>query len=142
LNIAPTVAITSPTSGASYSAPTSVSISANATDAGTISKVEFFANGSLLGTDTNSPYTFIWNGVPAGVYTLTARATDNQGGTGFSSAISITVTPSGTNNFVLLDSFENANLADLNGQNSWTAANARVTVDPTQSTNKVASFDG
>ena len=31
-----------------------------------ITKVELFANGSLVGSDTTSPYTFDWTAPPAG----------------------------------------------------------------------------
>ena len=57
VNHAPTVAITAPTPGATFLAPASVPIAATATDAdGTISSVEFFANGAAIGTDTTGPY--------------------------------------------------------------------------------------
>src|SRR6185295_19024473 len=77
VNILPTVSISSPASGAIFTAPASIVITASASDSGgTITKVEFFNGTTLLGTDTSSPYTFTWNSVPAGSYTLTARATD------------------------------------------------------------------
>jgi len=46
---------------------------------GTIAQVEFFHGTTLIGTATAAPYRVLWNGVPAGSYSLTASATDNQG---------------------------------------------------------------
>ena len=42
-------------------------------------RVDFYAGTTLLGTDTTAPYRFTWKGVRAGVYAITARATDNTG---------------------------------------------------------------
>lgn len=91
-NAAPTVSLTSPANGATFTAGSNIAIAANAADSdGTVSRVEFFQGSTLLGTDTTSPYSFTWNGVAAGSYSLTARATDNQGATTTSAARSITV---------------------------------------------------
>ena len=91
---APSVALTAPTAGSTYTAPASVTLSANAADAdGNIAKVEFFAGATKLGEVTSAPYTLQWNGVAAGSYSLTARATDNAGLTTTSSAVNITVNP-------------------------------------------------
>jgi hypothetical protein len=92
-NTPPTVSMTSPSNGASFTAGANIAISANATDAdGAISKVEFYANYALIGTATTSPYSSTWSNVAAGSYTLTAKAIDNAGATTTSSAINITVT--------------------------------------------------
>ncbi len=92
-NQAPSVSLSSPASGASFTAPASITVSASASDSdGTVSKVEFYANGSLIGTDTSSSYSVSWNNVAAGTYSLTAKATDNDGATKTSAAVSITVT--------------------------------------------------
>jgi len=92
-NALPTVTLTSPTANARYVAPATVSISANANDAdGSISKVDFFAGATLIGTSTSSPYTVTWSAVAAGSYSLTAKATDNSGGVATSVAVPITVT--------------------------------------------------
>ncbi|HYE73165.1 MAG TPA: Ig-like domain-containing protein, partial [Blastocatellia bacterium] len=91
-NQAPTVSITSPLSGATFTAPANITINANASDSdGSISQVEFYQGSTLLGTDTTSPYSFAWNNVAAGSYSLTAKAKDNAGAVTTSSAISITV---------------------------------------------------
>ncbi|NML21757.1 cellulase family glycosylhydrolase [Pseudoflavitalea sp. G-6-1-2] len=89
----PTVSITSPAPGASFIAPASVVINANATDAdGTISKVEFFNGATKLGEATTAPFTYTWNNVGVGTYSLTAKATDNSNLTTTSAAVSISVT--------------------------------------------------
>jgi len=94
-NKAPTVSLTAPASGASYTAPASVSITASAADAdGSITKVEFYNGSTLLGTSTASPYSYSWTSVAAGTYSLTAKATDNGGAATTSSAVSITVSGS------------------------------------------------
>lgn len=90
-NNPPTAAITSPSSGATFTAPASITINANATDDGSVTKVDFYSGGTLLGTDTSSPYSFTWTNVGAGTYSLTARATDNTNLTTTSSAVSVTV---------------------------------------------------
>jgi hypothetical protein len=93
-NVAPTVSITSPTNGAKYTAPASVTLTANASDSdGTVSKVEFYNGSTLISTVTTSPYTYSWSGVAAGTYSITAKATDNSGAVTTSSAVSITVQP-------------------------------------------------
>lgn len=91
-NQPPTVTLTSPGNGASFTAPAGITLAANAGDAdGAVSKVEFFAGATLLATLTNPPYTFAWNSVPAGSYVLTARATDNQNAVTTSNGVSIVV---------------------------------------------------
>jgi plastocyanin len=93
-NAAPTVSISSPNSGASFTAPGPVTVEATAADTdGTIAKVEFFAGTTLLGTDTASPFQVTVTNFTAGSYSLTAKATDNAGGTTTSAAVAITVNP-------------------------------------------------
>ncbi|MDX1374033.1 MAG: RHS repeat-associated core domain-containing protein [Burkholderiales bacterium] len=89
---APTVSITSPAAGSAFGAPASVTVTADAQDSdGTVAQVDFFANGSPIGTDTASPFTIDWANVQAGVYSLTAVATDNEGLQTTSAAVPITV---------------------------------------------------
>ena len=88
----PVVNLVSPTADAQYLAPATIPIQADARDTdGTVSKVEFFNNGFLLGSATNAPYGFAWTNVPYGSYVLTARATDNLGLRAVSSPVRITV---------------------------------------------------
>jgi hypothetical protein len=91
-NNPPKVSITSPVEQATFSASENISILANASDAdGTVSKVEFFQNGFLIGTATALPYRVSWTNVPSGNYLLTAKVTDNIGNTATSSTRTIRV---------------------------------------------------
>ena len=93
----PGVTLTQPPDGATFTAPATVNLAATASDAdGTVAKVEFFNGAAKLGEDTTAPYSFSWSSVAAGTYTLTARATDNLGGTGTSAVSTITVSAGNT----------------------------------------------
>jgi chitinase len=84
--------MTAPANGAAYNAPASIGLAADASDDdGTVAKVEFFQGSTLIGTDTTKPYALTWNNVAAGNYTLTARATDNDGATTTSAAVNVSV---------------------------------------------------
>jgi hypothetical protein len=92
VNNPPTATLTSPNNGASFVAPANITLMANANDTdGTVTKVEFFEGANKLGEDDSSPYSFPWNNVAAGNYTLTVIATDNRGGTTTSAPIAISV---------------------------------------------------
>jgi phosphatidylserine/phosphatidylglycerophosphate/cardiolipin synthase-like enzyme len=91
-NLPPSIAITSPAGGATFTAPANITVTSNASDSdGTVAKVELFANGTLVGTSTTAPFTIGWNNVAAGSYSLTAKATDNGNASTTSAAVSITV---------------------------------------------------
>jgi hypothetical protein len=92
-NPPPTVSLTAPANGASYTAPATITITATASDVapGTVTSVAFYNGNTLLSTDTSSPYSYTWTNVSAGTYSITARATDNQGATA-SASVNITVT--------------------------------------------------
>ena len=64
-NKAPTVSISTPTTGASYTAPANIVINATAADSdGAIIKVDFYAGGQLLGSDASSPFSATWSKSP------------------------------------------------------------------------------
>ena len=92
-NPPPTVVLSSPTAGSSFTAAATVSITAEA-DApyNPISYVSFYTNGSLAGLVSNAPYSLTVIGLSPGAYTLTATATDGSGLTGASAPVGITVT--------------------------------------------------
>jgi len=92
VNALPAVALTAPASGTLVDAPGTLALAATASDSdGTIAKVEFYSGATKLGEDTSSPYAFTWSNVPAGSYTLTARAIDNLNGITASVASSVIV---------------------------------------------------
>lgn len=93
-NIPPSVSITSPSAGAQFIAPATITITATASDSdSTIARVDFYADGALIGTATGSPYTVTWTTSVAGPHSLTAKATDNVGLSTTSSAVSVSVVP-------------------------------------------------
>ena len=96
-NILPNISLTSPLNGAVYPAPGNLTLTVNASDPdGSIVMVQYYQNGVLLVITNVSPYSFNWLNVPAGAYTLTARATDNRDGVTTSAPVTITVTPPNT----------------------------------------------
>jgi len=96
----PSSVIIMPHSNAYFKAGTDVVIKVYATDIGKsanngmVSKVEFFNGTTKIGestTQTNNIYTFTWQCVPAGTYTIKATATNNKGVAFTSVGVIITV---------------------------------------------------
>ena len=87
----PSVSLTAPASGVTLSG--TVTLSADASDPSSVSRVEFLVDGTPLGTDTLRPYSFSWDTltVAGGSHTLTARATDTHGNVGTSTPVIVTV---------------------------------------------------
>jgi len=116
------VSLTSPTSGATFTAPASITLTATAADSdGTIQKVDFFHGGTnLIATVTTPPYTFTWTGVTQGSYTLTAVATDNLNAATTSAPVNITVDHVPALHFVQVDHLNTPRLvADATGTTVW-----------------------
>jgi plastocyanin len=90
-NVPPSVALTSPSNGASFSAPAMVTIQAAASDSdGSVTNVQFFDGATTLGHASSNPYSITANLAP-GSHTLTAVASDNLGATTASSDVVIKV---------------------------------------------------
>ncbi|UUU26107.1 glycoside hydrolase family 48 protein [Streptomyces sp. DSM 40750] len=89
----PITVLTSPAPGAVYSQGDAVPMAATAAaaDNATISKVEFYDDTTLLGTDTTSPYTFSATGLSVGSHSLVAKAYDSLGASADSTPVGITV---------------------------------------------------
>lgn len=93
-NAPPVVSITSPANGTVFAAPANVAITAHATDSdGSVTNVQFFANANSVGaTNGAGPvFTLKANGLAAGSYALTAKATDNGGASTTSGTVNISV---------------------------------------------------
>ena len=92
-NVAPTVSLTSPSNGASFTAPATITIAAAANDSdGHVARVDFLNGATLIGSDSSAPHAITWTGVAAGSYELKAIATDNAGASTTSSPVKVTVT--------------------------------------------------
>ena len=90
-NPAPVVSLTSPANNTSVNQPATITISANASDDVSISKVEFYNGTTLLNTDVTAPYSYSWTGVTAGTYAIKAIAYDNLNASTSSSVANVTV---------------------------------------------------
>jgi chitodextrinase len=135
-NVPPTVALVAPLAGATLASPTVVLV-ATASDAdGTVSKVEFFADGAKIGQATAAPYFFVWTAVTPGAHAVTAKATDNAYATTFSTVVNITSVPFGppapSYDFEPAEGFPAGPLAGLGGW-SGVPAGVRITTDAAKS---------
>ncbi|MGR5243445.1 chitinase C-terminal domain-containing protein [Vibrio sp. PNB23_22_6] len=91
LNEIPTVTLTSPSASASIMAGDVVNLAADATDAdGSISKVEFFVDGALVGTSTSAPFSATWIAAQ-GAHEFSTKAYDDKGAVSTVSAVTLTV---------------------------------------------------
>ena len=91
-NTGPTITLTQPVAGGNYTAPASVTLAANASDSdGSVTQVEFLANGAVVATVVAAPFTATWSNVPAGTYSITARAWDNRSAVTTSAPVTVTV---------------------------------------------------
>lgn len=99
VNPPPTVLLTSPTTNMVVSTGTVLQLAATASDLdasgnpGTVASVAFLANGTVLQTDVAAPYAYAWSPT-AGVYQVSARATDSEGAPATSPSVQVTVVAS------------------------------------------------
>ena len=107
-NTGPSVQLTSPGAGSSYRLGDTLALAADATDPdGSVSRVEFFANGSRIGEDTAAPFTLAWTPVTPGAFELTALATDDDNATALSAPVATQVTdPGGSPGVTLQDGLD------------------------------------
>ena len=108
---------TAPTATASETGTTgTITLSATATDNVGVTKVEFYIDGALVGTDTTSPYSVTYNSalLVNGSHGLVAKAYDAAGNVGTSTTVTFSVsnTTSGAE-LVVNGGFES-------GATSWT----------------------
>jgi Bacterial Ig domain/Secretion system C-terminal sorting domain len=83
----PSIQITGPSAG--KIAPTTVELKVNVSDTdGSIAKVAYFDGWNKIGENTNSPFNYVWQvSNKKGVASITAKATDNQGKSTFSTTV-------------------------------------------------------
>ncbi|MEU3157907.1 glycoside hydrolase family 48 protein [Streptomyces griseoincarnatus] len=89
----PIAVLTSPEAGSVYSQGETVPLDATAAaaDRATITKVEFYDDTELLGTDTSAPFTLSVGGLAVGAHSLVAKAYDSLGASASSTPVGITV---------------------------------------------------
>lgn len=94
-NFLPTVVMTSPANGGTSRVGSSSTLLAAASDPdGVIARVQFYANGTLVGTSTTPPYKATWIPAAEGLYRLTAVAVDNAGAASTSTTLLVTASSS------------------------------------------------
>jgi hypothetical protein len=92
INKVPVVTITSPVANTLFTKGSTINITAQATDPdGQVANIKFYNGDQLLGQDNSAPYTFAISNVQEGNYFLTAVALDNEGGTGISAVVKVSV---------------------------------------------------
>jgi hypothetical protein len=87
-------AITSPTNASVVGSGSSVSLTATATATApaTVSRVDYFAGTTFIGSSSTAPnYAVTWTASPVGAVTLTARVVDSNGLSVTSPGVSVTV---------------------------------------------------
>jgi len=85
--VAPSLTMSQPVTGDIIPEDQNVNITVTATEStGSIARVEFYADTSLLGVDSTAPYSFVWVTPDPGKYTIKARAIDGTGNTSIATA--------------------------------------------------------
>ncbi len=90
----PTASITSPSAGATVSATTTVNVAAS--DNVGVTRVQLYVDGTSLGFDTSTPFSFAWDTTKAsnGSHSLQAIAYDAAGNQASSAVVGVTVSNS------------------------------------------------
>jgi predicted phage tail protein len=93
-NKPPIVSIIKPKNNEPFAAPAYIHFEADAKDVdGRITRVEIYNGSTLLNTQYQYPYTYVWRNLPVGTYTITAVATDNWGAHSTSAPVTFRVIP-------------------------------------------------
>ncbi|MBN2100564.1 transglycosylase domain-containing protein [Candidatus Dojkabacteria bacterium] len=149
---APTISFTSPSSGSTYNQGDSVNLSVSIQSLNGVSKVEYFFDGSSIGTKTSSPYSMTYDissSAAIGSHSFTAKVTDNDGksGQGYvsisvtspSPTISITMTSPGDGSTISLPQTVSAT---IDGSYSTVSSLKFRVIGPTTKEITASSSDG
>lgn len=95
-NKLPSIAITSPANNAVFQTGTVVNISISSSDQdGSISQVACYLGGEVLQVFTQTPYSVSWSSSSQGVFTISAKAWDDQWMSSTSGTINVTIVTQG-----------------------------------------------
>ena len=94
---APTVRLTSPANGATFTAPATIAMTANASDPeGQLTRVEFLNGTTVVGSDTTAPYPHPGATCRRGATRCERSAYDAAGASATSAAVTVTVSAAST----------------------------------------------
>lgn len=130
--VPPTITVTSPAEGATFTTGTPILITADANDTdGTVTQVEFFVDGTSIGIDANAPYEANYTGQIPASHVLTATVTDNEGQSTTSTPVNFNVIPqsySVTFNVDMSRESVSANGVHIAGSfNNWSPSTTEMT---------------
>ena len=151
-----TVALSAPAAGSEYAAGATVTAAATASaTSGSVTKVEFFDNGTLVGSDTNGGdgWTAAWSISSTTNHALTAKATVSSGAVVSSSPVNVLVRRppdvTGTTvqglNYAYYEYTGNGSIPDFTGMTpirSGTTANFDITAGGPRADSFVYRFTG
>ncbi len=144
----PIIRITSPTSSDQIVPGSNVSIQVEVSDPdGQVVEVEYYANGSLIGSSQTAPFSFTWMNVAEGNYDLTAIAYDNLDNSKETPKVSISVNQDHLKPVVAITAPEDQIVQDVLSQVTFEAsasyADGTITsVDFTINNNTIAATSG
>lgn len=77
----PTATLSGPADGAKFGTGSTIALSATAAGASglEIARIQYTANGNVIGVSTVSPFSFNWSNVPSGIHAIRATAFDEIG---------------------------------------------------------------
>ena len=101
-----------------------ITLNAAASDDVGVTKVEFYVDGALKGSDTSAPWSYAFNstGTANGTHALTARAFDAAGNSTLSTPVNFSVSNITTQQLILNGGFES-------GASNWSASSGVITND-------------
>jgi RHS repeat-associated protein len=122
--LAPTVTLVSPQNGASFTAPATIALNAAISPPDVpIGKMQFYNGTTLLGEAFSAPYSFNWQNVGVGAYSLTAKAVTALEEEWSSAQVNVTVSAASTQPqlyFIQVDHLNTPRLiADSTGTPVW-----------------------